>query len=202
MVAAAALLSGLLGRAGRARSSTRGIVSTAGGWAARPPFTTEWEVAGEVIEAAVPSTTVRSGSGPAPEAARARLAGGDLVVETDANRDPVQLRPRRAGLLARTARRRLEADPAPGAHRSRRGPAGTASGRLTSPMPGTVLAVYVSAGESVHAGQALVMVEAMKMEHVVDRSPGRHRGELLVRAGEAVRLDQPSWSSPGPARSR
>ena len=73
----------------------------------------------------------------------------------------------------------------------RSGPVGSASGRLTSPMPGTVLAVYVRAGESVHAGQALVVVEAMKMEHIVTAPHDGSVAELLVRAGESVRLDQP-----------
>jgi acetyl-CoA/propionyl-CoA carboxylase biotin carboxyl carrier protein len=66
----------------------------------------------------------------------------------------------------------------------------SADGRVTSPMPGTVLAIYVSEGDAVEAGSPLVTVEAMKMEHVV-RSPARGVvAELLVVEGEAVRLDQ------------
>ena len=38
-----------------------------------------------------------------------------------------------------------------------------AGGTLTSPMPGTVTVVHVEVGESVAAGQALLVVEAMKM---------------------------------------
>ncbi|MGH8980720.1 MAG: biotin carboxylase N-terminal domain-containing protein, partial [Acidimicrobiales bacterium] len=40
-------------------------------------------------------------------------------------------------------------------------------GDLSSPMPGVVVAVHVASGERVRAGQALVAVEAMKMEHAV-----------------------------------
>ncbi len=43
---------------------------------------------------------------------------------------------------------------------------GTA-GRLVAPMPGTIIRVAVSAGEEVTKGTALVVVEAMKMEHTV-----------------------------------
>ncbi|MBU6474686.1 MAG: acetyl/propionyl/methylcrotonyl-CoA carboxylase subunit alpha [Alphaproteobacteria bacterium] len=41
------------------------------------------------------------------------------------------------------------------------------SGRLTAPMPGKVVAVRVKAGAKVTKGQALVIVEAMKMEHTI-----------------------------------
>jgi acetyl/propionyl-CoA carboxylase alpha subunit len=42
-----------------------------------------------------------------------------------------------------------------------------ASGRVVSPMPGQVLAVNVRPGDQVRAGQVLVVIEAMKMEHGV-----------------------------------
>jgi acetyl-CoA/propionyl-CoA carboxylase biotin carboxyl carrier protein len=73
----------------------------------------------------------------------------------------------------------------------RTGSAGSGTGRLTSPMPGTVLAVHVAPGESVETGQALVVVEAMKMEHVIAAAaPGTVR-EVLVKPGDRVVLDQP-----------
>ena len=46
----------------------------------------------------------------------------------------------------------------------------SASGGLESPMPGLVTKVMVAAGDDVRKGQALVAVEAMKMEHLI-RSP-------------------------------
>src|SRR5262249_2736660 len=39
------------------------------------------------------------------------------------------------------------------------------AGGLVAPMPGTVLAVHASAGDAVAAGQLVMIVEAMKMEH-------------------------------------
>ncbi len=44
------------------------------------------------------------------------------------------------------------------------------AGSLTSPLPGQVIAVHVSAGEVVEAGASLMVVEAMKMEHII-RAP-------------------------------
>ena len=40
-------------------------------------------------------------------------------------------------------------------------------GSFTAPMPGGVLEVLVSMGDAVSAGQALLVLEAMKMEHRV-----------------------------------
>ena len=71
------------------------------------------------------------------------------------------------------------------------GPARAAGGEVCSPMPGTVVSVAVSAGEPVEAGQPLVTVEAMKMEHVVAAASDGEVAEVLVRVGDPVKLDQP-----------
>ncbi|MEO8627603.1 MAG: acetyl/propionyl/methylcrotonyl-CoA carboxylase subunit alpha [Betaproteobacteria bacterium] len=42
-----------------------------------------------------------------------------------------------------------------------------AGGRLTAPMPGNVIEVLVREGETVVKGQALMIIEAMKMEHTI-----------------------------------
>ena len=60
------------------------------------------------------------------------------------------------------------------------------AGSLLAPMPGTVVRVEARLGEAVHAGQVLVVLEAMKMEHPV-RSP--HEGtlaQLNVSTGQTV----------------
>jgi biotin carboxyl carrier protein len=48
-----------------------------------------------------------------------------------------------------------------------RAAAGLADGRLAAPMNGRVVAVYAKAGDRVEAGKALVVLEAMKMEHTL-----------------------------------
>jgi acetyl-CoA/propionyl-CoA carboxylase biotin carboxyl carrier protein len=73
----------------------------------------------------------------------------------------------------------------------RTGPAGPGTGPLTSPMPGTVLAVPVSAGDTVGPGQALVVVEAMKMEHVIAAPAAGTVRQVLVKPGDSVTLNQP-----------
>jgi acetyl-CoA/propionyl-CoA carboxylase biotin carboxyl carrier protein len=61
---------------------------------------------------------------------------------------------------------------------------------LTSPMPGSVVAVSVADGAAVDAGAVIVAVEAMKMEHSL-RSPVAGVVELLVALGDQVKVGQP-----------
>jgi acetyl-CoA/propionyl-CoA carboxylase biotin carboxyl carrier protein len=61
---------------------------------------------------------------------------------------------------------------------------------LTSPMPGSVVAVGVSDGESVDAGTVVVTVEAMKMEHALS-APVDGVVHVLVAAGDQVKVGQP-----------
>jgi acetyl-CoA/propionyl-CoA carboxylase, biotin carboxylase, biotin carboxyl carrier protein len=61
---------------------------------------------------------------------------------------------------------------------------------LTSPMPGSVVAVGVGDGERVDAGAVVVTVEAMKMEHTL-AAPVDGVVELLVAVGDQVKVGQP-----------
>jgi acetyl-CoA/propionyl-CoA carboxylase biotin carboxyl carrier protein len=67
--------------------------------------------------------------------------------------------------------------------------AGTA-GPVESPMPGTVLVVRVGHGQRVRAGEPMLVVEAMKMEHTVVAPIDGVVAELHVHAGAQVALDQ------------
>jgi len=69
--------------------------------------------------------------------------------------------------------------------------ASAADGPLVAPMPGTVTVVDVAEGDRVVAGQRLVVVEAMKMEHVVAAHSDGVVTALPARAGAAVALDAP-----------
>ncbi|MFC8200540.1 biotin carboxylase N-terminal domain-containing protein [Streptomyces sp. NPDC057298] len=61
---------------------------------------------------------------------------------------------------------------------------------LTAPMPGTVTVVKVAVGDEVAAGQSLLVVEAMKMEHVVSAPHAGTVTELDVTPGTTVAMDQ------------
>ncbi|GGW27276.1 biotin carboxylase N-terminal domain-containing protein [Streptomyces caelestis] len=61
---------------------------------------------------------------------------------------------------------------------------------LTAPMPGTVTVVKVAVGDEVTAGQSLLVVEAMKMEHVISAPHAGKVTELDVTPGTTVAMDQ------------
>ncbi|MFD5629811.1 acetyl/propionyl/methylcrotonyl-CoA carboxylase subunit alpha [Streptomyces sp. NPDC127072] len=61
---------------------------------------------------------------------------------------------------------------------------------LTAPMPGTVTVVKVAVGDEVTAGQSLLVVEAMKMEHVISAPHAGTVSELDVTPGTTVAMDQ------------
>jgi acetyl-CoA/propionyl-CoA carboxylase biotin carboxyl carrier protein len=64
------------------------------------------------------------------------------------------------------------------------------SDEITSPMPGVVIAVEVAIGDEVSVGDPLVVIEAMKMEHIVR---ARHAGQISkchVAFGSNVRAGQ------------
>ncbi len=59
-------------------------------------------------------------------------------------------------------------------------------GSLLAPMPGSVTKVAASVGDRVKAGQALIWLEAMKMEHTIAAPTGGVLAELNVTAGQQV----------------
>ncbi|MFB7834768.1 biotin carboxylase N-terminal domain-containing protein [Streptomyces sp. NPDC056056] len=61
---------------------------------------------------------------------------------------------------------------------------------LAAPMPGTVTVVKVAVGDEVEAGQSLLVVEAMKMEHVISAPHAGTVTELDVMPGSTVAMDQ------------
>lgn len=61
-----------------------------------------------------------------------------------------------------------------------------AANRIKSPLPGTVLDVNVSVGDSVKEGQKLLVLEAMKMENAIEADAAGIVKEINVRKGDAV----------------
>ncbi len=66
---------------------------------------------------------------------------------------------------------------------------GAKQAEVVSPMPGNVIAVQVNSGAEVSEGDAVVVVEAMKMEHSL-AAPVSGLVELLVSVGDQVKVDQ------------
>ena len=62
----------------------------------------------------------------------------------------------------------------------------TEGGRLTAPMPGKVVSFSVKVGDVVTKGQALAVMEAMKMEHTIAAPADGTVAELLYAPGDQV----------------
>ena len=65
------------------------------------------------------------------------------------------------------------------------------SGNLSAPMPGKLLSFAVKVGDTVKAGQALAVMEAMKMEHTVAAPADGTVAELLYAPGDQVNEGAP-----------
>src|SRR5690606_11312369 len=82
--------------------------------------------------------------------------------------------------------------------------AGMSDGQILSPMPGSVIACFVADGDEVTAGQNILAVEAMKMEHALP-APIDGVVRVHVSTGEQVPADhllatvEPSTVEPHPS---
>jgi len=63
-----------------------------------------------------------------------------------------------------------------------------AAGSLLAPMPGTVVRLAAAPGDEVAAGQPLLWLEAMKMEHLIAAPAAGIVAELPVTAGQQVEV--------------
>ena len=70
------------------------------------------------------------------------------------------------------------------------GPAGARGAGLNAPMPGTVTVVKATVGERVTKGQPLLILEAMKMEHVITAPHDGTVEQLRAVAGSTVAMDE------------
>jgi acetyl-CoA/propionyl-CoA carboxylase biotin carboxyl carrier protein len=124
---------------------------------------------------------------PAPVEADAQLEERTVPVEVDGKRfsvrvwlpespyagEPTAAGGRRPG--RRATRPRLAA-----------GGGAAGDGTVSAPMQGTIVKVLVAQGEAVEPGQALLVLEAMKMENHINAERGGTVKEVRVAAGDTV----------------
>lgn len=60
------------------------------------------------------------------------------------------------------------------------------SGHVKSPLPGVILELHVKVGDTVKAGQKLLILEAMKMENSIDSDKDGVVTAISVNKGDAV----------------
>jgi propionyl-CoA carboxylase alpha chain len=111
---------------------------------------------------------------------------GALVLDLDGRRLPIRLTERDGGWfvdspLGATTLVEVPRFPVRGTEE--------VAGGLVAPMPGTVVEVLAAEGETVTAGQVLVLLEAMKMEHRIVAPADGTVSEVRVSAGDGVDAD-------------
>ncbi|MCC6647866.1 MAG: biotin/lipoyl-binding protein [Polyangiaceae bacterium] len=100
----------------------------------------------------------------------------------------VEGRPPRVGVIASGKRVYLDVESARlrAARAAKKGAGAEGDGVIVSPMPGRVLKLLVAKGDEVAAGQAVAVVEAMKMENELKATRAGKVTEISAEVGAAV----------------
>ncbi len=133
------------------------------------------------VEKTLDLTGVRSDAGGAPDVDDdvARVMK-QVPVEVDGRRFDVRMWvPESAAAPAAAPSKRRAAA-------SSGGGGGAGTGEIAVPMQGTIVRVNVSAGDAVASGDALVVLEAMKMENNIDSDVAGTVTEVRVAEGDSV----------------
>ena len=57
---------------------------------------------------------------------------------------------------------------------------------MTAPLPGTVIEIFIKAGDQIESGQVILIIEAMKMKNSIRSTRAGRIAEVLVNAGQTV----------------
>jgi acetyl-CoA/propionyl-CoA carboxylase biotin carboxyl carrier protein len=137
------------------------------------------------VEAALARTTLPQyerpelGGREAASGAGVEPAVTTIVVEVEGRRIPVRIHDE--------SRRAAPRAPAAGGGGSQRGAGGDA---IAAPMQGTILQVLVEEGATVQAGDAVCILEAMKMENHIQATRDGVVSDVLVKPGQVVDANQ------------
>ncbi len=69
-------------------------------------------------------------------------------------------------------------------------PVSLASAGICSPIPGHILKIFVDVGDKVSCGQKLIVLEAMKLENIINSDKDGLVKKILVNEGDSVTHDQ------------
>ncbi len=136
------------------------------------------------VEQKLDLTGVSAPTTPAPADGESRVQR-DVDVEVDGRRYSVKLWvPEGAAVAGAAAPRAARPRPSAGGGHGHGGGAG--SGQVAVPMQGTIVKVLVAVGDEVEVGQAVCVLEAMKMENNITAETAGKVTEVKVNPGDAV----------------
>jgi acetyl/propionyl-CoA carboxylase alpha subunit len=174
-----------------------------GPWAAGHPWRvagvgerSHWLAGGRVVDATVTRRRADAAdvvvNGATFDAVRLAVTSREIQLAIDGA--SVVIRPATDGRVVDTVvidgrSNRLRLAPSPSADRA--GAAADDAGALAAPMPGRIVRVHVSEGDHVAANDPLLVLEAMKMEHVIAASGAGRVSKLLVAVGDHVARGAP-----------
>jgi acetyl-CoA/propionyl-CoA carboxylase biotin carboxyl carrier protein len=139
----------------------------------------------EEVDASQFGTPVAAGaSAPAAEGADEALVERTVPVEVDGRRFSVRVWLPDVPVVA-AGRTTPGARTRPKLTASSSG-GGAGDGTVTAPMQGTIVQVLVEVGAQVEVGQAILVLEAMKMENHINAERAGEVQEIRVRAGDSV----------------
>ncbi len=108
----------------------------------------------------------------------------DGVAKVEVNGSPYQVEVERAVQESKTPILiRKEVKNPKGAHKIQKEGAST---KITAPLPGNIMQLYVKEGDQISKGDKLLMYEAMKMENVMNAEKEGVIKSVKVQAGDSV----------------
>ncbi len=125
-----------------------------------------------------------SENGAAPEGAAQAWAGAKVANQTQDPLAALDFFRQGAGAASLDVNRGLEPERPAGQAPEIIGPPGTEP--LRAPIQGTIIEILVAEGDSVAAGQDVIIMNAMKMEHVLKADLGGIVAELTVAVGDII----------------
>ena len=69
--------------------------------------------------------------------------------------------------------------------------AAAGTGEVTAPLPGTIVSISVTIGDTIEYGQELCVLEAMKMNNPISSTQAGQVTKILVSVGQRVQLGAP-----------
>jgi acetyl-CoA/propionyl-CoA/long-chain acyl-CoA carboxylase, biotin carboxylase, biotin carboxyl carrier protein len=130
-----------------------------------------------------PSTPAAAPTAAPPTDDAAPLVERTVPVEVNGKRFSVRVWLPEAGSAPATGSGRRAPRPRPV---SSGGDGAGGNGTISAPMQGTIVKVLIAEGDVVEAGQALLVLEAMKMENHINAGSGGTVQEVRVKAGDTV----------------